>query len=151
MKAKVIGYWASTTVIVLELVAGGLADLMHGRTLLFVGEPVDQVLIHLGYPVYLLTILGCWKLLGAIALLVPRFPRLKEWAYAGTFFDMTGAIASGALRGGSIGDFIGPLFMIVFALVSWALRPQSRALGVLWKEEEYYGKTSSSQRAGAHQ
>lgn len=132
MKAKVIGYWAATIIIVLELLAGGLADLVHGRVLLVAGDPVVQVMAHLGYPVYLLTILGWWKLLGAIALLVPRFPRLKEWAYAGTFFDMTGAAASAVLLGNSASDSIGPLFMAVLVLVSWALRPQSRTLGTLF-------------------
>jgi uncharacterized membrane protein YphA (DoxX/SURF4 family) len=132
MNMKVIGYWTATTIIVLELLAGGITELVHGPTLLVVGDPVVQVIAHLGYPVYLLTILGWWKLLGAIVLLVPRFPRLKEWAYAGAFFNMTGAAASGALRGDSVGDFIWPLLMAVLVLVSWALRPQSRTLGVLW-------------------
>jgi hypothetical protein len=55
--------------------------------------------VHLGYPLYFVTILGFWKVLGAMALLAPRFPRLKEWAYAGTFFEMTGAAASHAMSG----------------------------------------------------
>src|SRR6266480_1563087 len=100
MKMKGIGYWATTAVVALELLAGGVTDLVHGPTLLFVGEPVVLVLAQLGYPVYLLKILGVWRLLGAIALLMPRFPRLKEWAYAGTFIELTGAAASGAARGG---------------------------------------------------
>ena len=99
MKTKVIGYWATTIIVALELLAGGVTDLVHGREVLFVGEPVAEVLAQLGYPVYLLTILGVWKLLGAIALLAPRFSRLKEWAYAGEFFAMTGAAASGVVRG----------------------------------------------------
>jgi uncharacterized membrane protein YphA (DoxX/SURF4 family) len=128
MKTKVIVYWATTTIVALELLAGGATELVHGRTLLVVGEPVVEAMAHLGYPVYFLTILGVWKLLGAIALLVPRFLRLKEWAYAGTFFNMTGAAASGVLRGDSMGDYIWPLLMAVLVLVSWALRPQSRTL-----------------------
>ena len=79
MNRKAISYWVSTTVVVFELLAGGVTDLVHGRTVLVVGEPVVEVMERLGYPVYLLRILGVWKLLGAIALLVPRFPRLKEW------------------------------------------------------------------------
>src|SRR6266498_3998029 len=92
-KMKVIGYWTSTTAVALELVVGGVGGLLRGRVML-VGPHYDEILPHLGYPVYLLKILGWWKPLGAIALLVPRFPRLKEWAYAGTFFNMTGAAAS---------------------------------------------------------
>lgn len=131
MKAKMIGYWLSTTIIVLEFLAAGVTELLHGRTLLFVGEPVVQVMAFLGYPVYLLTILGWCKLLGVIALLVPRFPRLKEWAYAGAFFNMAGAAASWALRGDYV-DALWPLFMAVLVMVSWALRPPSRTLGVLF-------------------
>jgi uncharacterized membrane protein YphA (DoxX/SURF4 family) len=131
MRIRVIGYWATTAAIVLEALAGGVTDLIHGLALLFVGDPVVSVLKQLGYPVYLLTILGVWKLLGAIALLVPRFPRLKEWAYAGTFFAYVGAAASWAARG-DIGDLIVPLALVVLTLASWALRPPDRTLGVLF-------------------
>ena len=131
MQMKVTGYWATTATVALELLAGGVTDLIHGPALLFVGEPVVSVLAQLGYPVYLLTILGVWKLLGAVALLVPRFPRLKEWAYVGTFIEMTGAAASWAARGGGMGDLIAPLAFAVLTLASWALRPPSRTLGVL--------------------
>jgi uncharacterized membrane protein YphA (DoxX/SURF4 family) len=133
-KTKVIGYWATTTVIALELLAGGLADLVHEGTSLVAGQPVAEILEHLGYPVYLLTILGVWKLLGGIVLLAPRFPRLKEWAYAGAFFVYTGAAASGLVRGwDDPGTLIwGPLLFAVITLASWALRPQSRILGVLF-------------------
>ena len=72
-----------------------------------------------------------WKLLGAIALLVPRFPRLKEWAYAGIFFDMTGAIVSGLKRRGEALDLTWACIVAIFTLVSWALRPPGRMLGVL--------------------
>ena len=129
--SKMIGYWTTTIIVTLELFVGGVTDLTHGRELLFVGDPVALILAHLGYPLYLLTILGVWRLLGAIALLVPRFPRLKEWAYAGTFFVYAGAAASWAARG-SMGDLIAPLALAVLTLASWALRPPSRTLGVLF-------------------
>ncbi len=131
MKLKGIGYWATTIIVVLELLAGGVTDLIRGPALLFVGDPVVLALAQLGYPLYLLTILGVWKLLGAIALLLPRFPRLKEWAYAGTFFVYVGAAASWAARGGGMGDLIVPLILAMLTLASWALRPPSRTLGVL--------------------
>jgi hypothetical protein len=133
LKTKMIGYWVTTIIVVLELLAGGVTDLIHGPALLFVGDPVVSVLAQLGYPVYLLTILGVWKLLGAVTLLVPRFPRLKEWAYAGEFFAMTGAAASWAARGGGLGDLIVPLIFAVLTLASWALRPPGRTLGVLFQ------------------
>lgn len=135
MKMKAIAYWATTAVVALELLAGGVADLIHGPTLLFAGDPVVLVLAHLGYPVYFLTILGVWKLLGAIALLAPRFPRLKEWAYAGIIIEMTSAAASGAARGDDAATILWPLIFAVLALASWALRPPSRTLGVLFRKE----------------
>jgi uncharacterized membrane protein YphA (DoxX/SURF4 family) len=128
MKTKMIGYWVTTIIVALELLTGGVTDLIHGPALLFAGDPVVSVLAQLGYPVYLLTILGVWKLLGAVVLLVPRFPRLKEWAYAGTFIEMTGAAASWVARGGGMGDLIVPLAFAVLTLTSWALRPPSRTL-----------------------
>jgi uncharacterized membrane protein YphA (DoxX/SURF4 family) len=95
-------------------------------------------MVQIGYPPYVLTILGFWKVLGAIALLVPRFPRLKEWAYAGTFFELTGAIASHAASGSSAGHLIWPGFFAVCAVASWALRPQSRTLGVLFSAKRWW-------------
>lgn len=132
MNMKLIGYWVTTAAIALEALAGGVTDLVHGPALLFAGDPVVPALAQLGYPVYLLTILGVWKLLGAVALLVPRFPRLKEWAYAGTFFVYVGAAASWTARGGGMGGLIAPLALAVLTLASWALRPPSRTLGVLF-------------------
>lgn len=132
MKLKVIGYWAATAIIEFELLVGGITDLVHGREVLVVGPPVADVLAHLGYPAYLLTIIGAWKLLGGIALAVPRFPRLKEWAYAGVFFEMTGAAASWIAIGDNTGQFIAPLMFAGFAMASWALRPPPRILGTLY-------------------
>jgi len=134
LKLKLIGYWVTTILVTFELLAGGVTDLIHGPALLFAGDPVVLALAQLGYPVYLLTILGVWKLLGAVALLVPWFPRLKEWAYAGTFFVYAGAAASLAARGGGMGDVIAPLALAVLTLASWALRPPSRTLGVFLPE-----------------
>jgi hypothetical protein len=132
MKLKLIGYWVTTAAIALETLAGGVTDLMHGGTELVAGQPVVQIVTHEGYPVYLLTILGVWKLLGAIVLLAPRFPRLKEWAYAGIFFELTGALASGIVRGGDPGTVIwSPLILVALEIASWALRPPSRTLGRL--------------------
>jgi uncharacterized membrane protein YphA (DoxX/SURF4 family) len=132
MSMKLIGYWTATGIVAFELVVGGVTDVVHGREVLVVGDPVVQVITQLGYPVYLLTILGVWKLLGAIALLIPRFPRLKEWAYAGTFFEMTGALMSHVASGVYSTGFIWASIVAVATLVSWALRPPSRVLGVIF-------------------
>jgi uncharacterized membrane protein YphA (DoxX/SURF4 family) len=133
MKMKLIGYWVTTAAIALETLTGGVTDLVHGGTGLVTGQPVVQIVTHEGYPVYLLTILGVWKLLGGITLLVPRFPRLKEWAYAGIFFELTGALASGIVRGSEPVNLIwSPLLLAALAVASWALRPPSRTVGVLF-------------------
>jgi len=88
----------------------------------------------LKYPMYFFAILGFWKVMGAIAILAPRFPRLKDWAYAGIFFDLTGAAASCAAVGG-YGAYafhvVASLIITGFTIASWALRPESRRIGVL--------------------
>lgn len=121
-KAKLIGYWTTTAILAFCWVAGGVADLVR--------EPATLAgMVALGYPAYVLTILGIWKVLGAIAILVPRFPRLKEWAYAGTFFELTGAIASHAFAGSGVFHLLSPAFFLACAVASYALRPRSRTLG----------------------
>jgi uncharacterized membrane protein YphA (DoxX/SURF4 family) len=92
-------------------------------------EQVAETMHHLGYPLYFASILGFWKLAGAIAIVAPGFPRLKEWAYAGFFFNLTAAAASQAAVGGSAADVIAPLMFLALVMASWALRPSSRKLG----------------------
>ena len=107
---------------------GGMAQIWQYRA-----NP-HGVVPQLGYPLYFFAVLGFWKVCGAIAILVPRFPQLKEWAYAGIFFDLTGAAASCAAVGG-YGAYafhvIAPLVIAGFAVASWALRPESRKTGAL--------------------
>ncbi|MGH2481359.1 MAG: DoxX family protein [Ktedonobacteraceae bacterium] len=135
---KLIGYWVATAVVAGEQLAGGVTDLIHGGTRVTSGESVVLLMTHLGYPVYLLTLLGPASLCGGIALLVPGFPRLKEWAYAGIFIVYAGAVFSKvAVPGFVSGDDPGtllwtPLILAVLTLASWALRPPSRILGVLF-------------------
>jgi len=132
MKAKPIFYWITTGLITLETFAGGVTDLIHGGTNVFSGPLVADIVTSLGYPVYLLTILGIWKLPGAIFLVMPRFLRVKEWAYAGIFFELSGAAASQAVAGQKT-DVIAPLVLLSLAVSSWALRPPQRILGgSLW-------------------
>jgi hypothetical protein len=89
---------------------------------------VVATLRHLGYPAYFALILGLGKLLGAVAIVMPRFPRLKEWAYAGFFFDLTAGAYSRAAVGDSAVDIIAPLVFLALTMASWALRPDSRRL-----------------------
>lgn len=129
MKSKSIAYWITTILVAVPIGSGGVAQMAQ-----YHANPHGIVPV-LGYPLYFFAILGFWKVLGAIAILVPRFPRLKEWAYAGIFFDLTGAAVSCAAAGG-YGAYafhvIAPLILTVLAVASWALRPQSRTIGVLF-------------------
>jgi hypothetical protein len=120
-KAGTTAYWIVTLLLCAELLTGGTWDLL--RTSYVVG-----IMNRLGYPLYVLTIIGLWKILVVPALLAAGLPRLKEWAYAGIFFDMSGAVISHAARGES-SAVIAPLLIAVFAMVSWKLRPQSRVCG----------------------
>ncbi|AEI43516.1 DoxX family protein [Paenibacillus mucilaginosus] len=123
-RGKVIAYWITTALLAFVVGSGGIGQLTRQWGTL------ESVKI-LGYPLYFLTILGTWKVLGAIAILVPGFPRLKEWAYAGIFFGLTGAAASHAFAG-DYGAYAYHIFttlsFAVLALASWALRPKSRKL-----------------------
>jgi uncharacterized membrane protein YphA (DoxX/SURF4 family) len=120
-KIKNIAYWLTTIFGPASFVIGGTLLLLHK------GQAV-ATLVHLGYPAYFASILGVWKFLGAIAIVVPRFPRLKEWAYAGFFFDLTSAAVSRAFVGDSPADIAAPLVFLALVFASWALRPASRKL-----------------------
>ena len=127
-KAKSIVYWTMTILVAFFIGPGGGTQIWQ-----YYANPHGVVPV-LGYPMYFFAILGFWKVLGAIAILVPRYPRLKEWAYAGIFFDLTGAAASCAAVGGygAYGfHFLAPLIITGFCVASWALRPPSRTLGVI--------------------
>ncbi len=128
MKISNVSYWVATAVIGVETLAGGFVDLTHGREAIVVGRPVVDVVTSLGYPVYLLAILGIWKIPGAIILVIPGFLRVKEWAYAGMVFELSGAAVLHATRH-QVSDVAGPLVLLGFALASWALRPSWRTLG----------------------
>jgi len=117
---RVVLYWIATGFVTAELFLGGTWDILQIPL-------VSRIFAHLGYPSYCLIILGIWKVLGGVALLVPRYPRVKEWAYAGVIFNYTGAIASFLAVGGGFSDIFYPIIQICLAIVSWALRPSSRS------------------------
>ena len=114
-KAGKIIYWIATVWLSLGMLSTGIVQLLK------VKEEVEFIL-QLGYPVYFLTLLGAWKILGVAALLVPGFPLLKEWAYAGFFFAMSGAIFSHLAMGNPISDIAPPLLLLILTIVSWYFR-----------------------------
>ena len=117
-KSKII-YWISTVWLALGMLSTGIVQLL---------KPEDEIakITHLGYPVYFLTILGIWKILGVAAVLVPGLPRLKEWAYAGFFFAMSGAVFSHIALGDSTGEIFPSLLLLLLTAVSWYFRPADR-------------------------
>jgi hypothetical protein len=118
---RAIAYWVATLLVAFAFGSGGAADVMRIPA-------VVEGMTHLGYPVYFCVILGVWKMLGALALLIPGTPRLKEWAYAGTVFDLTGAAASHFAVGDDAAKLVAPIVLTLLALASWALRPATRRL-----------------------
>ena len=122
MTTRAVVYWAATGYVVFNMLSGGLAELarLQGNI---------EGMQALGYPLYMMAILGTWKVLGSITLLAPRFPRLKEWAYAGMFFNMTGAAVSHLVVADEAWHVYYTASLAIVVLVSWALRPGSRTLG----------------------
>ena len=121
-KRNKIIYWIATAWLALGMLSTGIVQLL--RT-----EDETNLMTRLGYPVYFLTIIGVWKILGVIAVLVPKLPLLKEWTYAGFFFAMTGAFASHIASGDhSAKGLLGPLFQNLFIILSWYFRPADRKI-----------------------
>lgn len=120
-KRNKIIYWIATVWLALGMVSTGMVQLLK------VPEEVNMF-TKLGYPSYLLTMLGIWKLLGVVAVLIPKFPLVKEWAYAGFFFVMSGAVSSHLANGSEAKDFFGPVLLLVLTGLSWYFRPLERRL-----------------------
>jgi len=123
-KAGKIIYWIATLWLALGMVSTGGGQLFKMKE----GQGGMDMITHLGYPIYLVTILGIWKILGVAAVLTPKFPLLKEWAYAGFFFAMTGAIFSHIASGDSVIAIFPALLLLVLTIVSWYFRPADRKL-----------------------
>jgi uncharacterized membrane protein YphA (DoxX/SURF4 family) len=118
-KQNKIIYWIATAWLSLGMVSTGIVQLTKMK------EEVEKM-TQLGYPIYLLTILGVWKILGVAAVLIPRFPLVKEWAYAGFFFAMSGATISHISVGHPVNEMLPSLLLLVLTMVSWYFRPAER-------------------------
>lgn len=118
-KRNKIIYWIATVWLALGMLSTGIVQLIKMK------EEVDMM-THLGYPVYLLTLLGIWKVLGVAAILIPKFALLKEWAYAGFFFVMSGAVFSHLAVGDDAMTLFGPTLLLVLIAISWHFRPADR-------------------------
>lgn len=120
-KRDKIIYWIATIWLSLGMLSTGVVQVLK------VKEEVEFV-VAMGYPLYFLTILGIWKILGVVAILIPKFPLLKEWTYAGFFFAMSGAIFSHIAVGHPGKDLFGPTLLLILTVVSWYFRPAERRL-----------------------
>lgn len=121
-KRNKIIYWIATIWLALGMTSTAIVQLVNME------EEVQKTSLELGYPVYFLTIVGIWKLLGVVTVLLPKFPLLKEWAYAGFFFLMSGAIISHLCIGDNMATLFGPSLLLVLTILSWYFRPASKKL-----------------------
>ena len=120
-KTDKIIYWVATIWLSLGMLSTGIVQLIQM-------EEEVQKMNSLGYPSFFLTIIGVWKILGVIAVLVPKFPLVKEWAYAGFFFLMSGAIFTHLAAADEAVEYFGPALLLVLTVVSWYFRPADRKL-----------------------
>lgn len=120
-KTNKIIYWTSTALLAFGMLGSGISQVLHVKEM-------DELIAHVGYPLYFMYIIGVWKILGVIAILIPKFKLVKEWAYAGFFFLMTGALVSHLAIGDGGKAIYGPLFQTIFIILSWYFRPADRKL-----------------------
>lgn len=125
-KAQKTIYWLATVVLVFGLLVSGIQQLLRMEIEGALAPPFAWGIEQLGYPVYVLTILGVWKLLGAVAILIPNYPLLKEWAYAGIFFLFTGALFSHVASDHPWYELIPATVLLTLTILSWYYRPSDR-------------------------
>lgn len=118
---KLVWYWIVTGLLSVCIFFGGLAQALQLKQTIEGFKP-------LGYPLYFISLIGIWKMLGVMAILIPRFKLLKEWAYAGIFFTMTGAVISHIASNDIKAQIIAPIVLAIFTVLSWYLRPADRKL-----------------------
>jgi hypothetical protein len=123
-KSKNIPFWVVTGLLCFGMLAGGTAQLLRAT-------PNVEGMIHLGYPLYVLTILGVWKLLAVAVILMPKYLLAKEWAYAGLFFLLSGGVVSHFASGDSVLQALPVFVFMCLTVASWYLRPADRKLTLI--------------------
>ena len=127
-KRNKIIYWIATLWLASGMLATGVQQLMRVQLEEVQSPPGVYGIIELGYPVYFLTIIGIWKILAVIALLIPKYPLVKEWAYAGIVFLLTGAIYSHMAVGHAVTELIPSGLLLALTVLSWYFRPENRKI-----------------------
>jgi uncharacterized membrane protein YphA (DoxX/SURF4 family) len=120
-KRNKIIYWIATIWLAVAMLASSLQQIFHTKGFV-------DIIVPLGYPIYFLTILGVWKILGVVALLIPKFTLLKEWTYAGFYFAMSGAVFSHIASGDSMSEMAPSLILLIITVVSWYFRSEDRKI-----------------------
>lgn len=123
-KGNKIIYWIATIWLSLGMLSSAIVQLIQL-------EEETEFIINLGYPLYILPLLGIWKILGVAAILIPKYPLIKEWAYAGFFFVMSGALYSHVVVGDEAFELFGPGLMVVLTILSWYFRPENRKIQII--------------------
>jgi len=123
-KQNKIVYWVSTVLLSMAMLQSGIIQLFKIEAALYDVTTIPK----LGYPIYFLTILGVWKILGVITILIPKFSLLKEWAYAGFFFTLSGAAVSHIAVGDNSSEWGISLFLLILTIASWYFRPDNRKI-----------------------
>jgi len=152
-KRNKIIYWIATLWLASGMLSTGVLQLFKAKAEGALSPPGVYGIAHLGYPVYFLTILGIWKILGVVALLVPRFPLLKEWAYAGFFFAMSGAIYSHIAVGDPVKEIFPSLLLLILTVISWYFRPADRkiiAVNPYSHGQEFPKTATATEKHGNH-
>jgi DoxX-like family len=152
-KRNKIIYWISTLWLLLGMLSTGTLQLFKAKAEGAVAPPGVYGITHLGYPIYFLTILGVWKILGVVALLIPKFPLLKEWAYAGFFFAMSGAVFSHIASGDSMTANVPALLLLILTVISWYFRPADRkviSVNQYSHGQEFGPPKTATERHGNH-
>jgi hypothetical protein len=122
-KRNKIIYWVFTVLFCFGMLGSGVSQILHVKEM-------DEIIAHIGYPLYFMYIIGTWKIIGVVFILLPGFKLVKEWAYAGFFFLMTGALISHLFIGDSGKAILGPLFQTFFIILSWYFRPANRKISL---------------------
>ncbi len=123
-KRNKIIYWTATFFLSIGMLAGGTQQMLQTGG-------YNEIVTGLGYPLYLLSIIGVWKILGVIAIVLPRLPLLKEWAYAGFFFVMSGAAISHLAVGQTFAEVVPSLILLTAIVLSWYFRPSDRKISTV--------------------
>jgi hypothetical protein len=122
-KRNLVIYWLATALMSVGMLGSGISQVLQAKEMV-------EILTHLGYPVYFMMIIGVWKVLGVMVILLPGLKLVKEWAYAGLFFVMTGALISHLAVGDDGKAIIAPLMQSIFIILSWYFRPTNRKVNL---------------------